>query len=119
MNVRENRDRGEFPDSPAGTRPVSKTGAPATQLRVEEIASHPRLIPCIRKQAATLLGIQATNPRISSVFATQQRWLIAHMALAHYFREAGPGRSGGLHAARFIHSVATPRLASRNTADAV
>ena len=27
-----------------------------------------------------MLALQATNPRISSVFATQQRWLIAHMA---------------------------------------
>jgi hypothetical protein len=121
MNVREIRDSGEraeLADSPAGARPPPTAGAQATKLGVEAIVSHPRLISCIRKQAATLLGIQATNPRISSVFATQQRWLIAHMALGHYFREAGSDASGGLHAARFIDSVAAQRVASRNTADA-
>lgn len=87
-------------------------------LSADEIANHPQLIRCIREQAATLLAIQAANPRISSVFATQQRWLIAHMALAHHFTNATPQRAGGLHAARFIDAVASQRVASRNTADA-
>ena len=112
MNVREIRDAaGELPDS-------SRVGVRSAPLSFEAIFGHPKLIPSVRKQASTLLGMQAAHPRISSVFATQQRWLIAHMALAYYFRNAGPGGAGGLHAARFIDSVAAQRVASRNTADA-
>ena len=87
-------------------------------LGYEDIANHPRLAPCIRQQASTLLSIQEANPRTASIFATQQRWLIAHVALAHCFRSAGSDRAGGLHAAKFIDAVVSHRVASRNTADA-
>jgi hypothetical protein len=87
-------------------------------LSAAAIANHPRLVPCIRRQASTLLSIQQVNPRIASIFATQQRWLIAHMALAHYFRSAGSQTSGGLHATRFIAAIVSLGVASRNTADA-
>ena len=92
---------------------------PAASLSVEEIAAHPRLIPCIREQASALLSIHAVNPRIASIFATQQRWLMAHLALAHYFRSAGsePG-AAGIHAAQFLEAIASDHVASRNTADA-
>ena len=83
-------------------------------LSADEIANHPRLVPCIREQASTLLSLQATNPRLAAVFATQQRWLMAHTALAHYFRSAG---GGGLRAAKFIDAIASLGVASRNTAD--
>jgi hypothetical protein len=83
-------------------------------LSAEEIATHPRLIPCIRRQASTLLSIHEINPRIASVFATQQRWLMAHMALAQYFADQG----GGLRLTKFIEAVAANGVASKNTADA-
>jgi hypothetical protein len=119
MNVREIRDADdECPDSPAGSKSTPKPGARAAPLSYEQIFGHPKLIACVRKQASTLLGMQAAHPRVSSVFATQQRWLIAHMALAYYFRNAGPDGSGGIHAAKFIDSVAAQKVASRNTADA-
>ena len=62
--------------------------------------------------------MQQANPRIASVFATQQRWLLAHVALAYYFRGATPDRGGGLHTAKFTDAVAADGVASRNTADA-
>jgi hypothetical protein len=87
-------------------------------LSAEDIVGHPRLVPCIRQQASTLLSIHAINPRIASIFATQQRWLMAHMALALYFRSAGSNTGDGLRASNFLEAIATHRVASRNTADA-
>jgi hypothetical protein len=94
------------------------TDGPRANLSAAAIAAHPQLVPCIRRQASTLLSIQQVNPRIASIFATQQRWLIAHMALAHYFRSAGSDASGGFHATRFIAAIVSVGVASRNTADA-
>lgn len=87
-------------------------------LSAGDIASHPRLRPCIRQQALTLLSLHASNPRIGSVFATQQRWLIAHAALAHYFRSAGSDLAAGCNLTGLIDVVVSHGVASRNTADA-
>jgi hypothetical protein len=87
-------------------------------LSAEDLANHPRLIPCIRQQAFRLLSIQEINPRLAAVFAGQQRWLMSHMALAQYFRSEGPKASAGLRLTKFITAVASEGVASKNTADA-
>jgi hypothetical protein len=76
------------------------------------------LRPCIREQALTLLSLHASNPRIASVFATQQRWLIAHAALAQYFRSAGSDPAAGCNLSSLIDVAVSHGVASRNTADA-
>lgn len=53
------------------------------------------------------------NPRLASVFATQQRWLMAHVALALYFRS----QDKGFKITEFVEMVALYKVASRNTAD--
>lgn len=88
----------------------------ASALGAEQIANHPRLIPCIQRQALTLLSIQESNPRVAAVFATQQRWLMAHLALAQYF--AAASQVNGLRLTKFIETVAAHGIASKNTADA-
>ena len=85
------------------------------RLGYEDIANHPRLSACVREQAATLLGIQQIDPRTASIFATQQRWLMAHVALMLCFRHE---EAGGLHAAKVVETIVTHGVASRNTADA-
>ena len=87
-------------------------------MTVDEIVEHPALHGHIRRQALLLLQAYEGNPRLSSVFATQQRWLMGHVALSLHFRAASAGRSGGLTAARFFDGVAKHEVASRNTADA-
>lgn len=87
-------------------------------MTVDEIVDHPALHGHIRQQAQLLLQAYEGNPRLSSVFATQQRWLMGHIALALHFRSAAAGQSGGLTAARFFDAVAKYEVASRNTADA-
>jgi hypothetical protein len=88
-------------------------------MTADEILAHPALEQCVRGQAQALRLIQGSAPRISSVFATQQRWLMGHAALALYFRseaqEVG-GAGGGLMTERFLEIVARHDIASRNTA---
>ena len=84
----------------------------------EEIANHPRLASCVREQAATLLKIQQFDPRTASIFATQQRWLMAHLALALCFRAMAAGVAASLQATKFVEAAVAHRVASRNTADA-
>ncbi|MCG7508300.1 hypothetical protein [Mesorhizobium retamae] len=78
----------------------------------DEIAGHPALHRVVRSQAKALLAAYQSSPRLSSVFATQQRWLMAHAGLALYFRQ------GALTTARFLQLVEQHSVASRNTADA-
>ncbi len=108
------------PSRPASTAESLHSGefARGAGLTADRIANHPRLIFCIRQQASTLLSLHAVNPRIASVFATQQRWLMAHAALAHYFKGVAVETGDGLKATQFIEAIASCGLASRNTADA-
>jgi len=55
---------------------------------------------------------------MASLFATQQRWLMAHAALARYFRNEADDTGAGLLAERFLELVERHGLASRNTASA-
>jgi AraC-like DNA-binding protein len=87
-------------------------------LSVDEIVNHPRLIPCVRRQAVALVAIHDGNPRIASGFATLQRWLMAHAALAHYFRNASAETAEELNTTKFIEAIASRGVASRNTAHA-
>lgn len=87
-------------------------------LTTEEIASHPALHGIIRRQSQAMLETYGANPRLASVFATQQRWLMGHAGLALYFRWDPQTGRGGFNAARFFDIVREHSIASRNTADA-
>lgn len=87
-------------------------------MTAENILAHPALERCVRSQAQSLLSIQGTSPRIASLFATQQRWLMAHAALAQYFRNEADSAGAGLLAERFLELAERHGLASRNTASA-
>jgi len=87
-------------------------------LTLEEIADHPALYRSIRAQAQAMNQLYGTNPRLSSVFATQQRWLMAHIGLALHFRREPDDYRKEVTAARFIDAIRQNSVASRNTADA-
>ncbi|UVK47171.1 hypothetical protein BPNPMPFG_002932 [Mesorhizobium sp. AR07] len=87
-------------------------------LTLEEIAGHPALHRCIRVQAQAMNQTYEMNPRLASVFATQQRWLMAHIGLALHFRREPDDYRKELTAARFIDVIRQNSVASRNTADA-
>lgn len=69
-------------------------------------------------QSRALLQVYNADARMGSVFATQQRWLLAHAALALYFEGERGERGVGVTPARFFELVAREKIASRNTADA-
>ncbi len=86
-------------------------------LAAEQIAAHPQFLNFFRMQSRALLQVYNADARMASVFATQQRWLLAHAALALYF-ERGPAEScTGITLTRFFELVAWDKIASRNTAD--
>jgi len=87
-------------------------------MTANDILVHPALERCVRGQAQWMQSIQEASPRISSLFATQQRWLMAHAALAQYFRNEAQAAGAGLLAERFVEAVQRHDLASRNTAAA-
>jgi AraC-like DNA-binding protein len=87
-------------------------------LTARDIANHPALHGVMRRQAGLLLQVRESNPRMASIFASQQRWLMAQAALALHFRTVATGCSLGITSASFLDLVARHGVASRNTADA-
>jgi hypothetical protein len=88
-------------------------------LTADDILANPAVEPCVRKLAQALLMIHDVSPRLASLFGTRQRWLMAHAAVALYFRDVvanGPG--GGLPMVRLLDIVERYQVASRNTAAA-
>ncbi|MCX8572269.1 MULTISPECIES: hypothetical protein [Hyphomicrobiales] len=86
-------------------------------LSVEAISGNRLILPMVKHQSSVMLQMFNLNPRLSSVFATQQRWLLAHAAVALCFRES-PEDMPSMVVARFLQEVAFHEIASRNTADA-
>ena len=74
-------------------------------LTLEEIAAHPALHRCIRVQAQAMNQTYEMNPRLASVFATQQRWLMAHIGLALHFRREPDDYRKELTTARFLDAI--------------
>jgi len=87
-------------------------------LTTDEIANHPALHAVIRRQSQMMIAQYETGPRLASVFATQQRWLMGHAALSLYFRWDRQDNRTGFNAARFLDMIREHAVASRNTADA-
>lgn len=87
-------------------------------MTYEDIAGHPALPACVRAQAVAMQQAYQGNPRASSVFATQQRWLMAHIGLALHFRRDPSDYRKELTAARFADVTVQHAVASRNTAHA-
>lgn len=86
-------------------------------LTADTIAAHPQLLAGIRRQADVLLSAYDDNPRISSIFGSQQRWLMAHIGLAIHFRRDPADIRSGLTVTRFAEKVRLHDVASANTAD--
>ncbi|TPN82603.1 hypothetical protein FJ987_27300 [Mesorhizobium sp. CU2] len=87
-------------------------------LNFEDIAGHSALGACIQAQTRAMQHAYQGNPRASSVFATQQRWLMAHIGLALHFRRDPSDYRKEMTAARFVEITVQHRVASRNTAHA-
>lgn len=87
-------------------------------LTADDIAGHRGLHTAIRQQCRTMQQAYDGNPRLSSVFGSQHRWLMGQIALALHFRSRASGKDSGLNSARLLDAVSRHGVASRNTADA-
>ena len=87
-------------------------------LKAEDIAGHPALHRYVQEQSLALIRIYEESPRLASIFATQQRWLMGHVGLAMHFRRDPRDRHTALTTARFIEAIRRDSVASRNTAEA-
>jgi hypothetical protein len=87
------------------------------EAEIERLLAHPRFDHAAHRLAQGFLAVQAAAPRLASQFSTQQRWLMSHAVLSHYFRGLSAGRPG-LSRRDFIEQTLAHGLASRNTAAA-
>jgi hypothetical protein len=84
-------------------------------VAADELVANENFLAAIIRCASDLIAIYNDSPRIASVFAAQQRWLMAHTGFALHYGYPGEQKSG-LYAARFVESILQHRVASRNTA---
>lgn len=84
----------------------------------KDLAASSDFFSAMRLCAREMTAMFSENPRQASIFASQQRWLMAQAGFAlHYDRDpADP--SSGLYAGRFVAQAVAHGIASRNTAAA-
>lgn len=85
--------------------------------RTEQLLADPGSLRVMCGIARGFMKIHDTLPRASSLFASQQRWLMSHIAISLHFRRSACPESG-LTLRNFIREVLGYDLASRNTARA-
>lgn len=81
-------------------------------LTANDIRAHPRVFTILRRQAAAFLTLREGSPRASAAFGTQQRYLLAQLALSMAFRDGG----GAVILSRYLDAVVARGISSRNTA---
>lgn len=91
-------------------------------LSINQIIIHPAFHALMRQHARALLAAHEKYPRLSSVFASQQRAMLGSIGLGLYFTPdnatSEETSERGIKKARFLEVVAALGVASRNTADA-
>ncbi|KEC73966.1 UNVERIFIED_ORG: hypothetical protein GGD51_005401 [Rhizobium esperanzae] len=83
----------------------------------ETLAADDRFLAAILHCADQMLAIYRESPRIASIFAAQQRWLMAHAGFALHYGHPDYEKSG-LYSGRFVDFAIKNDIASRNTAAA-
>jgi hypothetical protein len=86
-------------------------------LSATDIENHFRVRATLRQRAAELLNMHVVNPRAAGIFATHQRWLIAHIALATHFDAVLTGGQEGMYASTVAATAVAEGVSSRNTAE--
>ena len=88
------------------------------RLSPAEIAAHPNIIDVLKERARQLLALHVGNPRSAGIFATHQRWLLAHIGLAAHFNNAQTFGRAGMYASHVADAARDAGVSSRNTAEA-
>ncbi|WP_457583957.1 hypothetical protein [Ensifer canadensis] len=85
-------------------------------ISVEALASSAGFFSAVLSYARGMIALYAENPRLASIFASQQRWLMAQSGLALYHERDPQDPASGLYSGRFINYIVENEIASRNTA---
>jgi hypothetical protein len=85
-------------------------------LAANDLVSNTVFFAAMQENARQMTAQFAENPRLSSIFASQQRWLMAQLGLSLHYRQDGPAKA--LYAGRFVANAVKYGIASRNTAGA-
>ncbi len=72
----------------------------------------------IKEQSGYLLGVHQEQPRLATIFSSQDRWLMGHIGLALHFQNLTGSSAEGLSAASFTRNVTKYGITSKNTATA-
>ncbi|MBW9062637.1 hypothetical protein JNB71_04850 [Rhizobium herbae] len=87
-------------------------------LAAPDLVSSSAFFAAMRRLAVELTTMYDENPRLMSIFASHQRWLMAQLGLSlHYGRDPGDPAKG-LYVGRFVSAAVEHGIASRNTAAA-
>ena len=84
---------------------------------VQNIVAQPNYPQAIIRLAQSFVATHDTSPRSAALFATQQRWLLSHAALAEHYRSVADG-AGGLTRKSLVRIALEHGISSRNTAKA-
>ncbi|MDO8422996.1 MAG: hypothetical protein Q7S99_12640 [Parvibaculum sp.] len=86
-------------------------------LTASQILLFPASISAIQQHARGLLHAASQFPGITSIFATEQRGMMANIGLSLYFEAGDKVHQRSIVLARFLDRVEERAVASRNTAD--
>ena len=84
----------------------------------EELVLNSGFFAAMRENARRMMAMFAENPRMNSIFASQQRWLMAQLGLSLHYGRDPHGLDKGLYTGRFVAMAVEHGIASRNTASA-
>ncbi|MGV3549424.1 hypothetical protein [Rhizobium sp.] len=87
-------------------------------VRTDQFLAHPDSLHIVCQLGRGFVEHYGDSPRFSAMFASQQRWLMSHVAMKLYFLGVASAKSG-LTQHGFVQAVVGHQLASRNTARAV
>lgn len=85
-------------------------------LSVEALASSAGFFNAVLSYARGMVEMYGANPRLASIFASQQRWLMAQSGLALYHERDPQDPASGFYSGRFVDYIVANAIASRNTA---
>lgn len=87
-------------------------------LTAHDLVSSSAFFAAIRRLAVELTAMYDENPRLMSIFASHQRWLMAQLGLSLHYRRDPSDPAKGLYVGRFVSAAVEHGIASRNTAAA-
>jgi len=87
-------------------------------LAANDLVSNLAFFTAMQASARQMTALFSENPRLSSIFASQQRWLMAQLGLSLHYGRDPRDPAKGLYSGRFISAAVDHRIASRNTAAA-